>query len=216
MRTVSMAACAGMLWVILGGGVYASDSWQYWNALAFDYTMNENTAVRISSEQRWLDGMSYFGLYNVMVVPSVKLTKQVSLGAGYRLERSEKDELWATENRLLVPLTSMWSFQGWTVQWRNQLEYRDLQIRDRWRIRERIAINRPVLIGRLEVRPFVFEELFYDLTLGQRNQNRAAVGVGLPLSRNMEVNLFYISRADRGAFDWSSIQALGTEWVFKF
>ena len=52
MRTVSMAAWAGMLWVILGGGVYASDSWQYWNALALDYTMNENTAVRISSEQR--------------------------------------------------------------------------------------------------------------------------------------------------------------------
>jgi hypothetical protein len=150
-----------------------------------------------------------------MFVPTVQLAKGVTFGAGYRFERKENEDHWANEHRLLLPLSFTWTFEPWTIQWRNQPEYRELETRDRWRIRERILVERPVRMGPLIVTPFASEEVFYDFTAGQTNQNRLVVGLSLPLLQRVSLDLFYMSKADKDDH-WSSVNVLGTELAIEF
>ena len=194
----------------------ASDDWQYWNQVIFKHEFNDRVAIDIASEQKWRDNMSDFFLYSVFIVPTVKLTENVSLGAGYRLERKEEGDSWTTENRLLFPLAIGWTVKPWLFQLRNQLEYRDLENeQDRWRIRERLLLRRPIQLGRHTVIPFVSEEPFYDFTAGRINQNRTAVGLSLPWQERATFTLYYMNKAERDD-DWSTANVLGTEIAFKF
>lgn len=150
------------------------------------------------------------------MIPTVKLTENVSLGAGYWLERKEADGSWTSENRLLLPLIIGWTAKPWLFQLRNQLEYRDLEDdQDRWRFRERITVKWPVQVGQLSVVPFASEEVFYDFTVERMNQNRAAVGLSVPWGKHMTWTMYYANKADRDG-DWSTVNVLGTEVALKF
>jgi hypothetical protein len=196
--------------------VRASDDWQYWNRLILKHEFSDKWALDIASEQKWRDDVSDLFLYGVFIVPTVKLTENVSLGAGYRLERKEEGDSWTTENRLLFPLTVGWTVKPWQFQLRNQLEYRDLEDdQDRWRIREWILLKWPVQIGRLSVVPFASEEVFYDFTVEQMNQNRAAVGLSVPWRKHTTLSVYYMNKTERDG-DWSAVNVLGTEITFKF
>jgi hypothetical protein len=194
----------------------ASDDWQYWNLLALKHEFNDKVALDIASLQKWQDDVSDLFLYSGFILPTVRLTENVSLGAGYWLERKEAGDSWTTENRLLFPLTVGWTAKPWLLQLRNQLEYRDLEDdQDRWRIRERITVKRPVQVGQLSVVPFASEEVFYDFTAEQMNQNRVAAGLSVPWRKRMTLTVFYMNKAERDG-DWSSVNVLGTEVAFRF
>ena len=202
--------------LVLASTARASDDWHYWNLLALKHEFNDTVALDIASEQKWRDDVSDLFLYSVFIVPTLRLTENVSVGAGYRLERKEDGDSWTSENRLLFPLTIGWTVKPWLLQLRNQLEYRDLEDeQDRWRIRERIVLKRPVQIGRLAVTPFASEEVFYDFTVEQMNQNRAAVGLSVPWRRHATLTVYYMNKAERDD-DWSIANVLGTEVTFKF
>lgn len=193
----------------------ASDDWQYWNQLVLTHRFTDRLSLALTSDQRFEDDFSHFYFYSGMIVPTLRLAEGVSVGAGYRREQKEMDEQWMAENRLLLPLTLEWVPRPWVLQWRNQLEYRDLETRDRWRIRERLQIERPVKVGTLVVTPYASEEVFYDFTVEQRNQNRLVVGLSLPLRERVNLSVFYLNKAEKNG-DWSTINALGTEVAFEF
>jgi len=195
---------------------WASDDWQYWNLLTLKHEFNDKWALDTGSVQKWRDDASDFFLYSGFIIPTVRLTENVSLGAGYWLERKEAGDSWTTENRLLLPLTVGWTVNSWLLQWRNQLEYRDLENdQDRWRIRERITLKWPIEVGRLSVIPFVSEEPFYDFTVGQMDQNRAAIGLSVPWRKYVTWTVYYMNKADHNG-DWSTVNVLGTEVALKF
>lgn len=194
----------------------ASDDWQYWNQLGFKHEFNDRLALDIASQQKWRDDVSDFFLYNVSIVPTVSLTDNLSLGAGYWCERTEKGERWLTENRLLLPLTATWTGKPWIFQLRTQPEYRELEeAQDRWRVRERFMLKWPVRVGQLALIPFTSEEVFYDFAAEEISQNRVAAGLSMPWRKHMTLTLYYMNRADRDG-DWSSVNILGTEVAVKF
>lgn len=214
------SATSNRLWlpliVALASAAGASDDWQYWNQLVCKHEFNDRLSLDIASEQKWRDDASDFYLYSVFLVPTMRLTKNVSLGAGYRRERKEGEDSWTTENRFLLPLTLKWAVKEWAIQLRSQLEYRDLENeQDRWRFRERIRLSHPVDIGKFTVTPFVSEELFYDLTVGRAEQNRAVVGLSIPWGKHMTLAVFYMNKTERNG-DWSSANILGTEVAVRF
>jgi hypothetical protein len=205
---------AGIL--ALASTARASDDWQYWNQLVFKHELNDRLALDIASLQKWRDDVSDFFLYYVSIVPTVSLTKNLSLGAGYRCERREEDEQWTTENRFLAPLTATWTGKPWIFQLPNQLEYRELQSeQDRWRIRERFTLKWPVRVGQFALIPFASEEVFYDFTAEQINQNRVAAGLSVPWRKHMTLTIFYMTKSERDG-DWSTAKVLGTEAAVKF
>jgi hypothetical protein len=193
----------------------AADDWQYWNQLVLKHKVTDRVTLTVISEQKFRDDFSDFYLYNGMVVPTVRLREGVSLGAGYRWERLKTEDDWTTEHRLMVPLTLEGTVQPWSLRLRSQLEYRNLETGNRWRLRERLLVTRTVHVGGTTVAPFASEEIFYDFTAEQRNQNRLTVGLSVPWAEHTTLSFFYASKAERNG-DWSSVNVLGTEVAFEF
>ncbi len=193
----------------------AADDWQYWNELVLAHEVTDKLALGLAFQQKWQDNFSDLFLYSAAFVPMVRLAEGVTVGAGYRWERREEDDDWITENRLLFPLAFRWTLAPWTIRWRNQPEYRELEDKDRWRLRERILVEHPVRLGAATVTPFASEEVFYDFTAGEANQNRLAVGLSLPLRERLSLDLFYMTKADKDDH-WSSVNVLGTEISIDF
>ncbi len=193
----------------------AADDWEYWNQVTFAHQLTDKVGLCLAFQEKWQDNFSDLFLYSATFVPTVSLAKGVSFGAGYRFERKEAEDHWANEHRLLLPLSFTWTFEPWTICWRNQPEYRNLEDKDRWRLRERILVERPVRVGQLTVTPFAFEEIFYDFTGHEMNQSRLAVGLSLPVRQRVSLDLYYMNRADKRG-DWSTTNVLGTELAIEF
>jgi hypothetical protein len=193
----------------------ASDDWQYWNQLVLKHKFNDRFALSLTSEQKFEDDFSHFYLYNFTVLPTVRLAEGVTLGAGYRRDQTEQDDQWEAENRLLFPLTFTWSRKPWTFRWRNQLEYRDQESDVSWRLRERLLAQRPVTVAGFTVAPFASEEVFYDFTAGEVDQNRLTAGLSFPAGESMSLHLYYSNRAQKDG-DWTTTNILGTEIDFEF
>jgi hypothetical protein len=193
----------------------ASDDWQYWNQLVLKHKFNDRFALSLTSEQKFEDDFSHFYLYNFTVLPTVRLAEGVTLGAGYRRDQTEQDDQWEAENRLLFPLTFTWSRRPWTFRWRNQLEYRDQESGVSWRLRERLLAQRPVTVAGFTVAPFAAEEVFYDFTAGEVDQNRLTAGLSFPAGESVSLHLYYANRAQKDG-DWTTTNILGTEIDFEF
>ena len=102
------------------------------------------------------------------------------------------------------------------VSLKSKLEYRDVQGNDRWRLREKLKVKQPVNLGTAHFAIFVSDELFYDFDPEDWNQNRAAAGLSLEPFSNVELDLFYLNRADKDENEWSSVNVIGTEIVVAF
>ncbi|MDB5099072.1 MAG: hypothetical protein JWM80_3493 [Cyanobacteria bacterium RYN_339] len=88
------------------------------------------------------------------------------------------------------------------ASYRNRLESRWLVPGHDWRDRHMVRLNWP-LTG-LPLTPYVWNELFVDLSGEGINQNRAVVGVGYAINPKLRLDLGFMLRSTR---------AVGADWV---
>ena len=172
--------------------------------------------LEAAAEQQFVDDLSTFGVFNFTLQPAWELTEGFSIGPGYQYERELEEGVWLEENRTWLHGTVSASIAEWTVKLRTNLEYRDLEEDDTWRLREKVKVRRPLRLGSVELEPFAFEEPFYDFGAGRWNQNRAAAGFSFKAAGEIEISPAYMNLARRSGDDWSFAHVICTEIAFEF
>ncbi len=71
-------------------------------------------------------------------------------------------------------------------------------------------------IGDFMITPFIAEEIFYDTVPNKINQNRFSIGFSKPLSKNTELQIFYLLKSKRAGRDWNEVNVLGTTLGISF
>ena len=97
-----------------------------------------------------------------------------------------------------------------------RFEYRSIDGDEKWRWREKVKISHPIVLGNLELSPYLSEEFFYDFKTDEYNQNRAVIGVAKKLSSNVELDLYYMYKANLKSSGWSGVNVLGTGMTIVF
>ena len=145
-----------------------------------------------------------------------KPNPHVQYAVGYKYERSKGDTRWSQEHRLEQILTLKGSWRGFKGSVGTRFEYRSLDTDEKWRWREKVKISHPMVLGGVEVVPYLSEEIFYDFKTDEYNQNRGVVGVTKKLSSNVELELYYMYKTSLKSSGWSGVGVLGTGMTITF
>jgi hypothetical protein len=99
------------------------------------------------------------------------------------------------------------------ASYRNRLESRWLMAGHDWRDRHQLRFNWPLAGSPLM--PFVWDELFWDLSGAGINQNRAVAGVGYTMNPRVRLDLGLMLRSNRASgADWTLDQVANVVLVY--
>ncbi len=210
---------SGMVGILIcgfAGHAQAADDWQYWNGIKLKHALHEQWDAHIKFEQRVTDDLGAFGLHNYAPGVVYKPNKHLQYAIGYKYELSKGASRWSEEHRLEQILTLKGAWRGFKGSVGTRFEYRSIDADERWRWREKAKISRPIVLGNIEVSPYLSEEFFYDFKTDEYNQNRAVIGVAKKLSSDVEVDLYYMYKANLRSSGWSGVNIFGTGTTSTF
>jgi len=109
----------------------------------------------------------------------------------------------------LCAVTYSFKIAGFTISDRNRIERLDGIPGSPSRYRNRLGIDIPTPHAGPVSHVFVTDEGFYDITTSQWNRNRAQAGIGLPLGKSRELQVFFLRQDNRSGAP-RSLNVMGT------
>jgi hypothetical protein len=217
-----------MIAIVCSSTACFSAEFELWTAAGLRWDPNDDwrftfqEAFRFDEEGRELYykhtdvGVTYQGLEDWL---DVSLRYRGVFGAAH-------DNKGHIENRPYLQINIKGDLLGFHVSNRNRLEYRDRKREDSaWRYRAMFTLNepferlRPRQHRRLKdkIRPYVSEELFFDLNDGRFDKNRLYGGLSCQLNERVIWNVFYLWQSSKSEGRWEGdLNVLGTTLTFLF
>lgn len=191
----------------------ARDDWQNWNNVDLTAKLADQWKFKVGGQQRLRDDFSDAFLYNVTAGFSWQPVQYLELGPYFKYEREKRtngDHV--NENRYYWEATLKHKVFDLSLSSRNRMEYRNKNARgDGWRYRNQFkASYRLPFVEKIKVAPFVSEEIFWDITGHELNQNRFASGISFGLNKHVSLSLYYMLKSNRSGLDWDEVHVLGT------
>jgi hypothetical protein len=215
-RVIKILLILGLFLLLCAERAHSSDDWQYWNEFVIKHKLTQRITAHVKLEQRIVNDFGNFALHNYAPGFVYEFSKYFDFELNYKFERVKIKKGWIDEHRLeIIPIFS-WQGAKFKFKLRSRLEYRVIEGNERWRWREKIKIKRDINLNGFKFSPFLSEEIFYDLKIGEFNQNRVKAGVSKEIIHNLEFTLFYMYKSNKLFNSWFGANVLGTEFVIRF
>ncbi len=117
----------------------------------------------------------------------------VTTAAGYEYLHTENGSSTKVENRLGVEITPRERpFDRWLVEDRNRFEFRWVNDKYSTRYRNRLSVERDVLISGVKITPYASAEFFYSWESDSWDEEQYALGVQVPLHHVAQLQVYYL------------------------
>lgn len=199
------------LTVIFGGAVGHCQSIQFWPEVDLSLTA-KRTVLLVPLLARLQSGQRNPQFAALGAIGTVNINQRWSVSAGYLFaDLPQQNE---TAHVPLVALTRVWTARHWTFPDTNRFERLLGFSNQPYRYRNRATAD--YAFGRHGARHFyVSNELFVNLSNGTWNQNRAMVGVGIPIRRFTRLDTYFLQRSAPRGKETSAIGTLLTVHIGK-
>ncbi|MFA5090625.1 MAG: DUF2490 domain-containing protein [Candidatus Omnitrophota bacterium] len=217
MKRISFMLIGFML--MLAGRVYAYDDgdFQVWHTENQEFKVNKESKVTLEEEFRWGDDASefYYQHYDAGFVYS--LNKHLDLGVNYRQVYEKKNGKFKEENRPHLNAILKYDFYGFRLDDRSRIEYRHFDYQaDSWRYRNKFTIKFPWKFTKLEIQPYLADEIFLDFQNKAFSRNRFYSGFGMNFTKNLKGEIYYLLQSSRSGNNWVDANVLGTKLKLLF
>jgi len=205
--------------LMLAGRVYAYDDgdFQVWHTENQEFKVNKESKVTLEEEFRWGDDASefYYQHYDAGFVYS--LNKHLDLGVNYRQVYEKKNGKFKEENRPHLNAILKYDFYGFRLDDRSRIEYRHFDYQaDSWRYRNKFTIKFPWKFTKLEIQPYLADEIFLDFQNKAFSRNRFYSGFGMNFTKNLKGEIYYLLQSSRSGNNWVDANVLGTKLKLLF
>ncbi|MBU2541658.1 MAG: DUF2490 domain-containing protein [Candidatus Omnitrophica bacterium] len=191
---------------------------QYWNTESASWKINDDWKGQFEVEFRYGDDASnfYYQHSDLGFVYS-GVVEWLDLGINYRQAFEEKSSIWRYENIPHFNATVKWKLLDFSLSNRARLEYKNREEADNyWRYRNKFTLKVPIKLTRLELEPYIADEIFYDFDKETLNRNRLYTGFNLKLFTNLKTDIFYLWQSSEKNDEWDDYHVLGTKLKFSF
>lgn len=209
----------GILFFSVGQSLaYEDGDAQFWNTDVGEIKMSEDWKAAFEQEFRWGGDISefYYQHYDLSLV--YNLNKHWNLGFGFRYIRAKSNGDWTPENEPYLTAAVSGDLAGFKVEDRSRLEYQQFDDRqDNGRYRNKLTVKLPWKFTRMEIQPFVSEEIFLRFVKEDPfNRNRVSSGVSMNIIKNFKAELYYMLQSSKGSTGWTDINVIGTKFKLSF
>ncbi|MDD5506671.1 MAG: DUF2490 domain-containing protein [Candidatus Omnitrophica bacterium] len=211
-----------ILSVLISGGVlYAYDDgdFQVWNTDIEEIKIGKNLKFALEEEFRWGDNAREFFYHHYDAGVSYLLNKFLGVGGGYRRIYELKKGKFEPENEPYITATLYGGIKGVALESRSRMEYRNFNYKpDSWRYRNKFSAKLPWKFSRLELQPYVADEIFASFASGtnQFNQNRLSSGILFKLTSSIKAEIYYMLNSIKNSGKWTDANVLGTKFKITF
>ncbi|MBI3616440.1 MAG: DUF2490 domain-containing protein [Candidatus Omnitrophica bacterium] len=216
-----------MIGVILLAALPAQgkDDFQYWNTLELVKRLNPKWDLFFRPEIRMEDGASHLFYHEYRQGLRWKPSNHLEFGLNYLFARSENSSgKNRDEHTGELDITPKTKWGPWDFSMRGRVALKTVQGssgEQEFQIRLMPKIAYSMEIFGHKVTPYIANDAFYDYTRKAWNQNRAFLGVVIPMKEvkgvRSSVDLYYMNQSLLGArHDRSSNQILGTKLNVQF
>ena len=210
-----------LLVLVLAGLVYAYDDgdFQVWNTDSEELKINKNAKMAFEQEFRWADNASklYYKHYDAGFF--YDLQKWLNVGGGYRqIYDLVKGKFLPCEEPYLT-LTLSSALKGFNLEDRSRMEYNDFDYKvDFWRYRNKFTLKLPWKFTKMEIQPYVSDEIFivFGGLPSDLNQNRFSSGISMNLTKNLKAEIYYMLQSVKSSGKWVGANVLGTKVKIAF
>jgi hypothetical protein len=209
--------------LVLAARAYAYDDgdFQVWNTEVEEFNLNKNSRLTLEEEFRWGDDADEFYYQHYDLGYAYDLNKHLTLGLNYRqvYEKKQAHGKFKAEERPHLNATLKYMLAGFKLDDRNRLEYRHFNYQtDSWRYRNKFTLTFPWKFTRLQIQPYVADEIFLPLNGINLSRNRFYAGFGFTFSKNLKAEVYYLLQSTKSSNTcvWTQANVLGTKIKLVF
>ena len=196
---------------------YDDGDFQVWNTDVEEYKINKDSKIALEEEFRWGDNANEFYYHHYDIEFFYNMKKYLNLAGGYRHIYELSKGKFKLENEPYLAATLFWEKQGFALDSRNRIEYRHFDYKaDAWRYRNKFTVKLPWKFTKLEIQPYLADEIFLDFNNKAFSRNRFYSGFGMNLTKKLKAEIYYLLQASRSANEWIDANVLGTKLKIAF
>lgn len=197
---------------------YDDGDFQVWNTDTEEFKISKNLKVGLEEEFRFGDNANEFYYHHYDAGLFYELNKSFSFGSGFRYVIQKSRGIWRIEDEPYLSATYFSQILGLKFDTRSRLEYRHFDYQaDAWRYRNKFTVKLPWKFTRLQIQPYVSDEVFISFgDINQFGQNRAYAGLGMNLNNNLKAEIYYLRDTVKGQDTWVNSNVFGTKLKMAF
>lgn len=217
MKRANFMALALILLTPLVTLAYDDGDFQVWNTDDQEIKLNDKLKLFTQEEFRFGDdaGNLYYQHYEIGLSYPVNNSLDISLAYRHVLEK--KNGEFKTENEPNINAILKWQMCDFKLSNRFRLEYRHFDYTtDMWRFRNMLTLRFPWKFTKLEIQPYLADEVFFVSKGTGLNTNRAYAGLSFSLFKNFKADLYYMMQSTKSKYKWTAVNVLGTKLKLIF
>ena len=198
---------------------YNDNDFQYWPQVGLKASLAKRWKLTADTQFRF--GNNASDLYNTFAEVGGKYAPYdfFSAGLSFRYSYTKGSNGTLTAHSEYRPIIIGWlshDFGPVKLVDRSRFEYRATEIfPNTWWYRNRLDIILPIILQSVELRPYIANEIFVNLTDGTFPQNRLYAGFRFSIVENFETD-FYYNRFFLKANKWKAYNVFGTIFRLVF
>jgi len=199
--------------------VYAYDDgdFQIWSTEVQEFKINKDLKVALEEEFRFGDNADDFFYHHYDLGFTYSLNKSLNLGAGYRHIYEKKKGKFKLENEPYLIFAYKWEWFKFKFDDRSRLEYRHFEYQtDSWRYRNKFTVKLPFRFTKLEIQPYLSDEIFLNFYGAAFTKNRFYSGLEFTVTKNIRADVYYLLEHTKTGRIWPDVNVLGTKIKILF
>jgi hypothetical protein len=201
------------------GYAYNNGDFHVWNNDYEEFKVGKKTKVILEQEFRWGNSGREFYYQHYDGGVFYDLLNWLNVGGGYRQIYEKSGGRFHPCEEPYLTLTLSGILKGFKLDDRSRMEYNDYDYKDDfWRYRNKLTIKAPWKFTKLEIQPYISDEIFIVFGgLPERlNQNRFSAGFDMNLVKHVKVGLYYMLQTHKKSSKWYDYNVLGTKLRLVF
>ncbi|MBI4367988.1 MAG: DUF2490 domain-containing protein [Candidatus Omnitrophica bacterium] len=203
---------------------WARDDFQHWSKYEISKGLGSQFEIFYNPEFRLRDDASDFFYHEHRQGLKWKPSKFLNFSFNYLFARNQgKSGQPKWEHRGELDVTPNISLGRWNFSVRGRVELRQIQGssgEEEWRFRIKPGISYHAELFGYHFKPYVENDLFYELERDAWNQNRVYIGASFPLGEakgiRPSIGFYYMLQSQRSVReDWNSNHIFGTKFSVK-
>ncbi len=198
---------------------YAFDNhdFQVWNTDVEEFKINKSSKVVLEEEFRWGDNADDFYYHHYDAAFIYGINKYLDVGLGYRQVYEKKSGKFKEENQPNIIAAVKWELLGYKLEDRSRLEYRHFDYQtDSWQYRNKFTMKLPWKFTKIEIQPYLADEVFLNFFGTAFTKNRFFSGLGFNLTKNLKAEIYYLLQSSKSSGVWSDANVLGAKLKLVF
>jgi hypothetical protein len=205
-----------MLWMTASVWGYDKGDWQFWPRITLEGKLSTQWCVLLDEEWKSGDDMKEIFDHRSDLGISYQLKKWLQLGVNYWHSYSKKNNSWSQEKRPHFNIIFKHKIGKIMFTDRNRFDYRMIEKKDSyWRYRNLFSIAPAFKLTKLQIAPYIEDEIFYDLKTKEIAEDRIYLGFRIPLLKNITTDFYYL-RQYKQEQDWINYNIFGAKVKIVF